>query len=265
MKNFDNTIQYYELLMYYGDTSKYKKYELPSGFHFEFYKPGDEDEWVSIHISSGEFTSIEKGLKHFRTFYAHFIDELNKRCVFLVEDETNKKVGTVTVSLLKEHEYGCDATVDWLAIRSDYQGKGLCKPLLSKTIELAHDLGHKSILLHTQTTSWLAAKIYLDYGFEILNKEETKGWNILKTIVNHPKLEEFSILPKEDIYDKRNVEIKRQLDQKYGVDNYNYGVWYKEGNHKVYVYYNNTPYEFDYFIDENGLRLEEVKDKKYKK
>ena len=61
MKNLDNTIKYYELLMKYDDTSKFKKYELPEGFHYEFYKPGDEEEWVMIHIESGEFTSIEKG------------------------------------------------------------------------------------------------------------------------------------------------------------------------------------------------------------
>lgn len=34
------TIKYYELLMYYKDTSIYKKYLLPDGFHFEFYKEG---------------------------------------------------------------------------------------------------------------------------------------------------------------------------------------------------------------------------------
>lgn len=69
MKSLNNTIKYYELLMRYDDTSKLKKYELPDVFHYEFYKPGDEEEWVMIHIESGEFTSIEKGLKHFHDFY----------------------------------------------------------------------------------------------------------------------------------------------------------------------------------------------------
>ncbi len=111
----------------------------------------------------------------------------------------------------------------------------------------------------------VSSKVILDYGFEVLNKEETDGWNILKTIIHHTKLIDFNDLPKKDIYDVRNVEIKRQLDEKYGIDNYNYSVWYKEGNHKVYVYYNNNPYEFNYFIDENDLKLVEVKNKKYKR
>ena len=173
MKSFDNTIKYYELLMKYDDTSKYIKYDLPKGYHYEFYKPGDEYDWIDIHISSEEFTSIDEWLEIFHKFYDYFINDLNKRCIFIVEDNTNKKVGTVTISLLKNKEYDYEAACDWLAIRDEYQGKKLSKPLISKMVELANNLGHKKIILHTQTTTWLAAKLYLDYGFEILNKKES--------------------------------------------------------------------------------------------
>ena len=74
MKVYDNKLKYVELLMKYDDLSNYKKYELPEGFHYEFYKPGDEEDWVNIHIESGEFTSIEKGLKYFHDFYDSFIE-----------------------------------------------------------------------------------------------------------------------------------------------------------------------------------------------
>ena len=40
MKSYEKKIKYYELLMYYKDTSIYKKYSLPDGFRFEFYKDG---------------------------------------------------------------------------------------------------------------------------------------------------------------------------------------------------------------------------------
>lgn len=42
MRPYDNRIKYFELLMKYDDISNYKKYELPKGFHYEFYKTGDE-------------------------------------------------------------------------------------------------------------------------------------------------------------------------------------------------------------------------------
>ena len=265
MKPYDNKIKYIELLMKYDDIHNYKKYELPEGFHYEFYKPGDEEEWVMIHIESSEFTSIEKGLKHFHDFYDSFIDELSKRCVFIVDDKTGEKIGTATISLLKEPEYGYDAAVDWVAIKKKYQVKHLAKPLISKFMEIAHDVGHSKLILHTQTTTWLAAKLYLDYGFEILNKEEKLGWSILKTLINHPKLSEYSEMSQEEILDSRNVEIERQLAEMYGTEEFNYSVWYKNGLHNVYTYLDGIPYEYEYFIEDGKIRLEEVINKQYKR
>jgi len=265
MKTYDNRIKYFELLMKYDDITNYKKYELPEGFHYEFYKPGDEEEWVNIHIESGEFTSVENGLKNFHDFYDSFIDELPRRCVFIVDDTTGEKIGTATISLLKEAEYEYDGAVDWVAIKKSYQGKHLAKPLISKFMEIANDVGHNKLILHTQTTTWLAGKIYLDYGFEILNKEERLGWSILKTLTNHPKLDEYDILSQEEIIDSRNKEIQRQLTEMYKTDNFNYSVWYKNGLHNVYTYLNGIPYEYEYFIENDKLRLEEVVNKQYKK
>ena len=223
MKTLDNTIRYYELLMKYDDTSNYKEYDLPEGFHYEYFKPGDEEEWVNIHIESGEFTSYEKGLKHFHDFYDYFIDELPKRCIFIVDSKTNEKVATATISLLETPEYGYRAAVDWVAIKRSYQGRKLAKPLITKFVEMANKLGHKEIILHTQTTTWLAAKLYLDYGFDILNEEEKEGWSILKTITNHEKLENYR--PSDNIYDQRNIEIEKQLKEIFQTDNFNYSVW----------------------------------------
>ena len=258
MRTYDNRIKYYELLMKYDDIAKYKTYELPNGFHYEFYKPGDEQEWIQIHLESGEFTSIERGLKHFHDFYDSFIDELPKRCVFIVDDKTNEKIGTATISLLKEPEYGYNGAVDWVAIKKRYQGRNLAKPLISKFMEIANNNGHSKLILHTQTTTWLAGKLYLDYGFEILNKEEKAGWSILKTLTNHPKLNEYVSIPQEEIWDSRNVEIERQLTEMYKTDNFNYSVWYKNGLHNVYVYLDGKSYEYEYFIENGNLRLEEV-------
>ena len=265
MKTIDNTIKYYELLMKYDDSSNYKRYELPEGFHYEFFKPGDEEEWVRIHIESGEFTSYEKGLKHFHDFYDYFIDELDKRCVFIVDSNTGEKVGTATISLLEEKEYGYEAAVDWVAIKKSYQGKKLAKPLITKFMDIARDNGHTSLILHTQTNSWLAAKLYLDYGFEILNKDEVMGWSILRSIIDHDKLKDYSILSNDEILDMRNVEIERQLINMYGTEEFNYSVWYKNGLHNVYTYVNGIPYEYEYFIEDGILRLEEVTNKTYKR
>lgn len=265
MKSYDNTIKYYELLMYYKNTSIHEKYSLPEGFHFEFYKDGDMNDWINIHIESGEFCAIEEGENIFHNFYDYFIQELNKRCIFIVEDKTNEKVGTATISLLVKEEHGYNGALDWIAIKKDYQGQGLARPLITKILEIANELGHKDIILHTQTTTWLAAKLYLDFGFNILNKDETNGWKILKTLTNHPKLSGYETLKKEDIYDKRNIEIELQLKQIFKDDNFNYSVWYKNGLHNVYVYHHSKTYEYEYFEEKDKIKLIEVNNKKYKK
>ncbi len=262
MKTIDNTIQYYELLMYYDDTSKLIHYELPDGYHYEFYKKGDEFAWVNIHISSGEFTGIEQGLKYFHDFYDSFIEELDKRCFFIVDDSTNEKVGTATVSLLQNEEYGYKSSIDWLAIKKEYQGKGLSRPLISKFISVAHDLGHDKIMLHTQTTTWLAAKLYLDAGFNPLNVEEKIGWNILKTLTSHDKLKMFTEMNKEELYDKRYIEIERQLCDIYKTADFNYSVWYKNGLHNVYVWCNGESDEYKYYIEDDTIRLEKENTKR---
>jgi len=258
MKTLDNTIKYYELLMKYNDTTNFIQYDLPQEYHYEFFKQNDTLEWVMIHIESGEFTSITEGLKYFNDFYKHFMSELNKRCVFIVDNSTNEKIGTATISLLKEKEFGCEAAVDWVAIKKSYQGKKLARPLISKLIEIARDLGHKQIILHTQTTTWLAAKLYLDFGFEILNKEEITGWSILKTLTNHEKLSNYNSMKKDDIFDSRNIEIEKLLTKMYNTNNFNYSVWYKNGLHNVYTYINGNSYEYEYFIENNKIRLEEI-------
>ena len=65
--------------------------------------------------------------------------------------------------------------------------------------------------------------------------------------------------------DSRNVEIERQLTEMYGTEEFNYGVWYKDGLHNVYTYINGTTNEYEYFIEDGKIRLEEVMNKQYKR
>lgn len=213
MKTIVKTLKYYELLMTYNDTSVAKEYQLPANYHYEFYKPGAEKDWISIHISSGEFTSKKTALKYFHQYYNSFYSELNKRCIFIVNNQ-GEKIATATVSPLSE-EVPYTATVDWLAIKKEYQGKGLAKPLISRTIKLANELGNKNLFLHTQTHTWLAAKLYLDLGFVPyeVTKDNIIGWQILKTLTNHPTLKELTALKETEIYDSEALLILTKLER----------------------------------------------------
>ena len=200
--------------------------------------------------------SMEQGLKHFHDFYEHFYEELPKRLFFVVNDD-GEKVGTATISKLKEKEFGYDAVVDWFAIKKQFQGFKLSRPMINKFIKLANELGHEKILLHTQTHTWLAAKLYLDFGFERFNiEDDIKGWQILKTITNHNKLTDIDSIPEEDMYFDVALKTKSILDEKFGGD-YEYSIWHINGRHDVEVNYNDKLYKFKYYDDQNGFRLEE--------
>lgn len=251
MKSIDKTLKYYELLMSYNNTKDYPSYDLPVGYHYEFYKPGLEKDWVDIHLSSGEFTSSKQALIYFHEYYDAFIKELPQRCFFIVT-ASGEKVATSTVSLTNENDF--TATVDWLAIKEEYQGLGLAKPLISKTIGLASSLGHERLLLHTQTHTWLAAKLYLDLGFVPYNmSRDNIGWRILKTITNHHILEELLPLEEKEIYDEEALAILNELEKLH--QNYTYEIWNKDGRNDVYVRENNTYYQYKYFVKENRVEL----------
>ena len=51
----------------------------------------------------------------------------------------------------------------------------------------------------------------------------------------------------------------------YATDEFNYSVWYKNGLHNVYTYFNGNTYEYEYFIENDTIRLEEVANKTYKR
>lgn len=256
MNTIEKTFEYHELLMTYDNTSIYGNDELPEGFHYEFFKSGDEEEWANIHVKSGEFMSVEEGLQTFYDFYDSFYNELEKRLIFVV-NSNGEKVGTVTISKLQELEFGYDAVVDWFAIKKEYQGYKLSKPMINRFIKLANELGHEKILLHTQTHTWLAAKLYLDFGFERFNiEEDIKGWQILKTITNHSKLNDIDSIPENEMYFDVAIKTKQILDEKFG-SNYEYSIWHKNGRHDVDVNCNDTLYRFKYYDDEKGFRLEE--------
>ena len=57
---------------------------------------------------------------------------------------------------------------------------------------------------------------------------------------------------------KQIDKIEKQLNDIYGTNQYHYSVWYKNGLHNVYVYCNGQSYEYEYFEEDDKIRLEEI-------
>ncbi len=253
LNNIEKTLKYYELLMV-RNLNDIKNCELPSGFKFVFWDSDDcLNDWINIHTETGEFCSLNEANEIFHQFYDGFYDQLSKRCLFVV-DKNNVKVATATIS--PANEYGYDCVIDWFAVSPKAQGLKLSKPLLYKTLQTAKDLGYNKILLHTQTHTWLAAKIYLVCGFEPFMTTDNLGWDILKTITNHPALKNFKTLKKQDLFDALIVKIKQKLDTLHS--NYTYSVWYINGRNDVFVKEGNKYFKYLFKLNNNTITLEKV-------
>lgn len=259
LKNIDKKIKYYDLIMV-RDLKNIKECDLPNGLSYSFWNNDNcKQDWINIHIATGEFNSVDKEAEPiFNDFYNEFYSQLCSRCVF-IENDKGEKIATATISPANEYGYKC--VIDWFAISPKAQGLKLSKLLLSKVLLIAKNLGYKKVLLHTQTTTWLAVKIYLDYGFKPFKTEGNKGWNILQTIINHPELTGFKKINENEIYDDLMIKIEQELDKIH--KNYNYSVWYINNRNDVYVKEENNYYEYKFKLENENVSLFSVNKKIY--
>lgn len=200
--NHDSRIRYYELLLERKNLEDLPDHSVPKGYHFVFYQPGDRDAWIEIEKSAKEFETYEQGLESWNRYYAGKDEELVNRMVF-IETDSGERIATATAYY---DIYGRDKSgagwLHWVAVKRKYQGKGLSKPLISYVLKLMKQLGYEHAKIPTQTTTWLACRIYLDFGFMPIPANAVKsrqGWNIVKTLTGHPSLAEFDILSDEEI------------------------------------------------------------------
>lgn len=202
--NHDNRIHYYELILERKELVSVSEYPLPDGYRFVFYRPGDRDSWIDIEQSAKEFTGYQQGMESWNRYFEGKDEELIRRMVF-IENEAGEKVATATAFY---DIYGIDqsgaAWLHWVAVRREEQGKRLSKPLISRVLRLMRELGYTHAKVPTQTTTWLACKIYMDLGFVPVaeNAERSKnGWRIVKALTNHPVLSEFDAAEDWEISD----------------------------------------------------------------
>lgn len=200
--NHDYRIRYYELVLERDDLENLPHYALPDGFRFVFYKPGDRDAWIDIEQSAKEFSNYEQGMESWVRYYEGKDDELIDRMVF-IENSDGMKIATASAFY---DIYGKDKTdagwLHWVAVRREYQGMGLSKPLICFVLQKMRELGYTHAKIPSQTTTWLACKIYLDFGFfpERENAQESRnGWRILKALTNHPALVDFEAASNAEI------------------------------------------------------------------
>lgn len=200
--NHDSRIRYYDLLLERPDLEDLPAYSLPPGYRFVPYCDGDRDSWIGIEISAKELRDFRQGAEVWDNYYGGHGSSLPKRMIF-IENEQGEKVATATAYYdVQGHDAPETGYLHWVAVRREDQGKKLARPLIAYTLNRLRELGYTHTKIHTQTTTWLACKLYLDFGFRPTAENAAKnrdGWRIIKALTNHPALAELDAAQLDEI------------------------------------------------------------------
>ncbi len=181
-------VPYFHLAMDLDDVERVPVLKLPPGFAVSHYEPGDEAAWARIETAAGEFSDQGKALAHFEREFGGRELEMSERCLFL-RAPGGDAIGTST-AWYGERGGRVIGRLHWVAIVPAFQGRGLAKPLVSASMALMRGR-HRSAYLTTQTTSWIAVKVYLDFGFRPAfdQPDSERAWAVVAELLGHPALD----------------------------------------------------------------------------
>ena len=200
--NHDTRIRYVQLLLERKGLQELPSDQLPPGYQFVFYAPGDRDAWIEIEQSAKEFDTYAQGLQAWETYFGGQDDLLKGRMVF-VETQDGEKIATASAWYdVTGRDFSGACWLHWVAVKRCHQGRGLSKPLIAHVLRLMRSLGYDHVKIPTQTCTWLACRIYLDLGFRPIPENAVNsrdGWRIACALTGHPALQNFGAAPLSEI------------------------------------------------------------------
>lgn len=164
---------------------------LPEGFQMRLFEKEDEYNWARTETRVDEFKDEKSALEHFRKEFGPYIDDMIERCLF-IEDEHGEVIATTTAWYGELEGYDeVLGRIHWVGVVPEYQGRKLSKPLLSAAMNILASK-HSKAYLTSQTTSYQAVNLYLNYGFEPLIISPTchKAWELMEQTLNRKILKE---------------------------------------------------------------------------
>lgn len=160
----DRSIPFYNIILKCEDYQK-TDIVLPSEYHIRNYQLGDEKGWAELEYEIGDFGSVCEAEEYFMTQYGQRVEDLKERCFFLL-DEQKQIVGSC---IAWKDSRGTDqvASLHWLVVSPDRQGKGLGKALCQKVLKVFWEKDEFPVYIHTQPWSYTAILLYIRQGFKI--------------------------------------------------------------------------------------------------
>ena len=125
----DKSVPYYNVIMTRREKSRLNPVPLPAGFHYEFFRAGDETHWAEIETGVLEFAERSEARKYFEKEYLVYESALSERCIF-ISTENGQKAGTATAWWSRRKGIKVPS-IHWVSIRPEFQGSGLGKAIVS--------------------------------------------------------------------------------------------------------------------------------------
>lgn len=140
------------------------------------------DKWVDIQLSSKHILEKSEGERYFKQIFLQNEDFLKEFMLF-IKDEKGNLVGTGAIWEGKyfPQDKNKSYRLHWITVDPKHGEKGLAKAVVSKLLSIFKDkkMG-EGLYLSTQTCSYVAIKIYLNFGFKPYDLEKNqKGWDIV--------------------------------------------------------------------------------------
>lgn len=132
-----------------------------AGYRICPFVPGNERHWARIETSVGEFPDEAAARAYFERVY---LPEAALQCLFVVTEQ-DEPVATATTWTEEEASLR-QLQLQWVAVEPAHQGRGLGRAIATAAVRRAVRLAPgEAILLHTQTWSHRALRLYRSLGF----------------------------------------------------------------------------------------------------
>lgn len=192
----DRTIPFYNVIL---KCNKYPNSEisLPKGYHFKNYQAGDEKAWAKLEYEIGDFETLETAEEYFVSQYCQNLNDIQNRCIFVVNQQ-QQIVGSC-IAWRDNKNAQTVASLHWLIVSPEHQGKNLGKALCQKVLNIFHDLNEFPVYIHTQPWSYIAILLYVHLGFKLqitdtfshYENQYVQSMNVLKDILTGQQYKEL--------------------------------------------------------------------------
>ena len=164
--------------------------DLPPGYRFRPFQPGDDAIWTEIQRAAEPFNEIDDDL--FERQYGSARDDLPSRMWF-VRTGADKDIATISAWW----EHGAHVPNDrgrihWVAVHPLHQRRGITKPMMTLAMQRMAQ-SHPSAMLDTSSGRPWAVKVYLDFGFrpdstDLTDPNRLSAWHNVQHVIEHPAL-----------------------------------------------------------------------------